>query len=190
MILNGERSLTVGFHNVNTLNDDKLRHIAWSIMHHKIDLFHATDCRLTERSMTLAVTMIKSLLGIEVLVSYGAVSRPGEVGGYLSIIRGSLRSALCNKHVDATGLGISVEYTFQMSEGRLTVMGCYWPARSPHLGGSLWSQVKRGLQTKGIRLNPMSYIKQMISDRIIKLTSKGHRVILGGDLNHEPRGRG
>ena len=82
------RNFSAGFHNVNALCDDKLRHIAWSIMHHKLDFFHATDCRLDERSMSLAVTLLKSLLGLETLVTYVPVVRTGEVGGYLTIIRG------------------------------------------------------------------------------------------------------
>ena len=91
LLITGDRGLSVGFQNVNTLNDDKIRHIAWSVIHHGLDVYHAVDCRLTEVSMTMAVTMLKTLLGIETLVTYGAVSKVGEVGGYLTIIRSKWR---------------------------------------------------------------------------------------------------
>ncbi len=180
--------MSVGFQNVNTLNDDKIRHIAWSVIHHDLDFYHAVDCRLTEVSMTMAVTMLKTLLEIETLVTYGAVSRAGEVGGYLTIIRSKWRGSYCNKHVDATGLGVAVEYSFRTTEGPISIIGCYWPARSPHKGGSLWSQIRRILIARQIDLSPIVYIKRMLNDRILKLIERGHKVILGGDLNHDPRG--
>ena len=125
MVITGERELSVGFQNVNTLNDDKIRHIAWSVVHHDLDILHAVDCRLTEVSMTMAVMMLRILLGIETLVTYGAVSKVGEVGGYLTIIRSRWRASYCNKHVDATGLGVAVEYSFRTNEAPVTIIGCY-----------------------------------------------------------------
>ena len=109
--------------NLDGWHDHKAHYVAWITTYHKPSVLYLLDTRLDQTQCSFAATRIKSLLGIDYMVSTIPVATTGDVGGIIAIIEPDWKRLLTSRKTDTHRLGLYMTLSFKTSDRPITVIG-------------------------------------------------------------------
>ena len=162
-------------------------------MHYgNIDVFVMTDTRHSAVTMKACIRLLRDKLGAGTAVngSVDAKRRPGEPGGIITVIGlqwgHSYVRELSKTYFSEHGLLTAV--ILETVDGRLCVLGTYWPSLPDHnhVGNrGLWTRIYEYCsQTGAYDPDPILYVQDLTLQWIASARVAGYKkIFLSGDLN-------
>ena len=157
-----------------------------------IDVVVMTDTRHSAVTTSAYVRILKDRLGAGTAV-YGSVDakrRPGEPGGIITVIGPRWGPSYVRElsKTDFSGHGVLTAIVLDTADGRLCVLGSYWPSLPDHnhVGKhKLWTRIHEyRCQAAAHDPDPILYVQDLALQWIASARVAGSKdFFLAGDLN-------
>ena len=187
-----DATFSVATWNMNRLDRYKLAYVCMLMQQDNLDVVVMTDTRHSAVTMKAYVRILKDRLGAGTAV-YGSVDakrRPGEPGGIITVIGPRWGPSYVRElsKTDFSGHGVLTAFVLDTADGRLSVLGSYWPSLPDHnhVGKhGLWARIHEyRCQAAAHDPDPILYVQDLALQWIASARVAGCKgIFLAGDLN-------
>ena len=177
--------LRVIYHNVTTLNLEKLKQIIVLLEDAHTDIAFLSDTKCNRSVSYTIVNEIKKHCPGWKFHTAPSGTEGALTGGQMIIINDRWAPLVKGFWSDKSGLGLISSLQLSISGQTVHLMSTYWPPPTTDDSQSLWARTSQYIKSSQRKdSSPLTYLQNTIQFKILQALQTQHTaVILGGDLN-------